>query len=148
MGSQLTFRLATKDDAKLYFDWANDNEVRKQSHNTEPLVWENHLRWFNKKVESDSLLLVFFDGGTPIGQFRVDDGIIDLSVDNRLRGKGFGIEMLVAVKSLAARMKFKILCGEVKASNTPSNKAFEKAGYKLESVKEIHNVTCNVYTSE
>lgn len=143
----LTFRLATKEDAKLYFDWANDPEVRKQSHNTDLVLWKTHLKWFNKKVESDSLLLVFFDGSTPVGQVRIDDGLISFTVDSKFRGKGFGTAILETVKTLVSK-KFNRITAEVKKDNIPSIKAFERAGFKLQSEIESHGVKCNMYVLE
>lgn len=140
----MTYRLAEPSDAKLYFDWANDPDVRMNAHNTEPIVWENHVKWFNKMVNSKALMLLFFEGETPVGQLRVDaDGCIDLSVDPSHRKKGIATEMLTVLKKLQSK-NFNVK-GEVKQSNIPSNKAFERAGFTLESVVNIKGVDCNVF---
>lgn len=142
----LTYRLAHPDDVKLYFDWANDPTVRKNAHNTGPIVWDGHVKWFNKMVDSDALMLVFFEGVSPVGQLRVDeDGCIDLSVDTKHREKGIATFMLVTLKTILLKTNFKNVTGEVKQQNTASLRAFEKAGFKLHSVTNVKGVDCNVY---
>jgi UDP-2,4-diacetamido-2,4,6-trideoxy-beta-L-altropyranose hydrolase len=144
----MTYRLAETSDVKLYFDWANDPEVRKQSHNTEPIIWDNHVRWFNEILESHALMLIFFEGDKPIGQLRVIDDTISLSVDTAFRGKGVAPKMLSSLKMLLLKTHTHDparITGEVKQSNTASIKAFEKAGFKLDSVVNIKGVDCNVY---
>lgn len=138
----MTYRLAEPSDAKLYFDWANDPEVRKNAHNTEPIIWENHLKWFINRLNSGTFMLVFFEGSEPVAQIRVDHGDIDLSVDAKHRGKGIATEMLMVLKKLQT----KNIKGEVKKSNIASNRAFEKAGFRLDSVVSVKGVDCNVYT--
>ena len=40
----LSFRKATLADTKLYFDWANDSDVREQSYNSTAIDFENHKK--------------------------------------------------------------------------------------------------------
>jgi len=40
---------AASKDAELIYNWANDPEVRNNAVNNEPIIYENHLEWFNKK---------------------------------------------------------------------------------------------------
>lgn len=142
----MTYRLAETSDAKLYFDWANDPEVRKQSHNTDPITWENHVKWFNKNLNA-SLIFIFFDG-EPVGQVRLTDNCIDVSVDLKHRRKGLATQMLKTLKEILIKTRYPDLSkvvGEVKKENTGSIKAFEKAGYKLDSVTNVNGVECNLY---
>lgn len=142
----MTYRLAESSDVKLYFDWANDPDVRMNAHNTEPIIWENHVKWFNKMVNSEALMLVFFEGEIPVGQLRVDaDGCIDLSVDPSRRKKGIATEMLMVLKRLQSK-NLNLIKGEVKQTNTPSLRAFEKAGFKLDSVVNVKGIDCSVFT--
>lgn len=146
----MTYRLAETSDAKLYFDWANDPEVRKQSHSTDPIIWENHLRWFNKVVNS-ALMLIFFDGGTPVAQIRLADNTISMSVDATYRVKGVATYMLKTLKDLLIKTQYKDLnkvSGEVKQENIGSIKAFENAQYRFDSVVNVNGGDCNMYFME
>lgn len=141
----MTYRLAEPSDVKLYFDWANDPEVRKQSHNTDPILWENHVKWFNKMLASNALMLIFFEGDTPISQLRVDtNGDIALSVDQNHRGKGVATLMLKVLSLLLTKAPRQVRA-EVKQSNIGSINAFERSGFKLDSIVSVNGVNCNVY---
>ena len=56
----LTFREATEDDLQLYFKWVNDQEVRRQSYDSERIELETHEKWFLDKVNHDSWIFLLF----------------------------------------------------------------------------------------
>jgi len=140
----LKMRDAKKEDVNLYLSWANDPGVRQNSFESEPIVFENHLKWFYRKLNSDlSQLYVFEVLGRPVGQFRIDkignDWIIDYSVDNSFRRLGVGKEMInhfimsESYNSLDGHLK-----AAVKLSNIASQRVFEQLGFlKKEEVNEI-----------
>lgn len=142
----LTFRFPIEADAKLYFEWANDPDVRNNAHNKEPILWESHVKWFSKKLQSNSLMFVFFDGITPVGQIRIDHefsiGYIDISVDRAFRGRGLGLIMLKAVTALIRKIKLNAVIAEIKQTNTPSIKVFKAAGFAYESDVTVNDVMC------
>ena len=134
--SEVTIREAVIDDAKLYFDWANDPVVRQMAFHTEPIHWENHIRWFNSKVESSkSHLLVCYHGTDPIGQVRFDileggEAEIDISISKENRGKGYGKAMLKAAIEYEHCMNgVKSFVSEVKEENITSNRMFSACGF-------------------
>jgi RimJ/RimL family protein N-acetyltransferase len=134
----LTMRPADPNDAMLYFTWANEEQVRKNSFNQAPIEWTNHKKWFEEKVKaSGSLLLVAQLQGKPIGQIRFDEREtavfeIDFSIDASFRGKGYGSDILKAgvAQLLQKRSGVKGVVGKVKKENVASGKAFEQAGFK------------------
>lgn len=134
--SKVTVREACAGDAQLYYEWANDTVVRQMAFNTEPILWDNHLKWFNSKLKSnDSLLLLCYYEERPVGQVRFDinkEGMaeIDISIDKEQRGKGLGTEMLQASIAYAHNTKgYDTFISEVKVENIPSQRLFIATGF-------------------
>jgi len=136
----MVFRKATIDDCDLFFKWANDKEVRANAFNSKPIIYEEHVQWFSKKILSlDCFLYICYEKDIPIGQIRVDIennvGIIAYSIDSQNRGKGYGTKMLEMIVDQIKKedVKISILKGKVKYENIASQKAFEKAGYECKN---------------
>ncbi|GAB2524625.1 GNAT family N-acetyltransferase [Spirosoma aerophilum] len=139
----LTYRTAQPADARLYFDWANDPDTRRQSFNSTPISLETHTGWFTRKLaDPNALLLVFAnETGQPVGQVRFertpvadmpDEIIIGLSVDARHRGKGLASQ-LITMGCAACRKQWGAVTihAYIKAENQASVRAFERAGFRL-----------------
>ncbi|WP_276373587.1 GNAT family N-acetyltransferase [Chryseolinea sp. H1M3-3] len=146
----ITFRMAQLRDCKIYFDWANDPVVRKNAHNPAPIGWDDHVKWFNNKLESETLMLIFFDGKVPVGQLRVDSvgksGLIDFSVDEEYRGRNIGRSMLTSLIKLAKVGRlFNSLNAQVKSDNISSIKSFTTADFTVISNKIVNAVDCKVF---
>ena len=124
-------RNAKLDDAKLIFDWANDLEVRSNAISKDPIVWENHLQWFQSKLNSnDTNIFVLEIENKPIGQIRLDKHNnfleIDYSIDKNSRGLGYGKVIIAKAMKLFEQSSFKAI---VKNKNTPSKKVFLSLGF-------------------
>lgn len=132
----MRLRPALSSDAVLYFNWANEADVRRQSLNTEDITWSDHEKWFRERMESpDSELLVLeTPEGLPIGQIRfdrVDESTYRLSyaLDRLVRGRGIG-KLLVQqgmmhMKSHGAHE----IKAEVKSDNIPSVRIFQALNF-------------------
>lgn len=46
-------RKVTKDDIMLLYNWANDNEVRKNAFNSNYIDINVHKKWFEDKLNSE-----------------------------------------------------------------------------------------------
>jgi len=146
----LTYRLATKHDAELYFGWANEPSVRRNSHLSDPIKWEDHESWFVEHLNSRSLMLIFFYGDVPVGQIRADiegsKALLDLSVDKEYRGKNIGTVMLITTTNLIQKVRTVLTMeGIVKSENTASVKAFEHSGFTLQTSMDINGVKCHKF---
>ena len=132
-------RKVEKNDMDLLFKWANDPVVRSNSFNTEPIPYENHVKWFNKMMEDPTVLqFVLMDEDTPVGQIRlnidVDEAEIAYSIGSEYRGKGYGyrILQLVAEDIKSNHSEIKRLVAKVKPENKASNTLFVKEGYSMD----------------
>lgn len=141
--TMLTYRPAQPADARLYFDWANDPDTRRQSFHSDPISLETHTSWFSRKlVDPNALLLVFTDETKqPIGQVRFertpvadmpDEIIIGLSVDARQRGKGLAVDLLTqGCRVCRDQWGAVTIHAYIKPENQASVHAFERAGFRL-----------------
>ena len=133
----LSLRQVNPADVDLLYEWANDPEVRKNAFHTEPIPYENHVKWFSKMLEDPSVYqYILYWNELPIGQIRlnVEDGeaLIGYSISAEYRGKGFGRKLLELVREQLAADKISSvikLIGQVKYENQASARAFEKCGF-------------------
>lgn len=149
----LSFRRVTSSDVNLLFDWTNDPETRNNSFNNEPIPYEEHVAWFNHKInDANALLLLFYNPqNEPIGLVRFDHKkdhtIISISIDKDHRGKGHSTEMLklACVEAKKSLLTEKILA-YVHQRNQASNKSFMRSGFQLEKVETVNNIISHIYT--
>ncbi|MBU0457829.1 GNAT family N-acetyltransferase [Patescibacteria group bacterium] len=146
--SSISIRKVKSSDSRFLWEWANDPLVRAASFSTDSIPWEDHEKWFDKKMnDPDCKIYIAEVDGNPIGQVRFDCDDIDIVVNVNLapeqRGKGLGAEMM----KLGIKMYFEETKGSsplvreinafVKIDNEPSRKMFEKIGFKSLGVKRI-----------
>lgn len=133
-------RPATLADEGLFFVWANDPEVRRQSFNTDPIPLDQHQRWFRNRLQSpDALLRVLVDAeGLPLGQIRFERratepvrAVIGFSLDPVARGYGLAPELLqLGADELVRQWGGAVEAyGEVRVANTASARAFLRTGF-------------------
>jgi RimJ/RimL family protein N-acetyltransferase len=143
----LSFRKPTEDDMQLYFDWTNDEEVRKQSYQSAPVSLETHRQWFHNKLLDPGCTMLLFENENkvPVGQVRFQQEregryIIGISVSGAFRGKGLAELMLRQASEhfLAVNPGSEILA-YIKATNTGSVKSFERAGFRFSQQLMVEN---------
>ena len=125
---KIVLRDTSRDDCEMYWHWANDLEVRKQSHNSQLIEWEEHHHWFNKQLGKDNVrMFVAHDWSSPkavpVGQIRFEyinkEWNLSYSVDAEHRRRGIGRQMIeLGIK------KLNIIKAEVKEDNFVSNYIF------------------------
>lgn len=129
--SGFSMRAAMADDCRLYFDWANEPEVRLQAFSSEPIVWEAHQTWFLGKIQSAAAhLFVMEHKGIPVGQIRFDlhNGYwwIDYSIARDFRGQSLSKTLLCrGLQKMRGLYGSAPIRAEVKLTNLPSQRAFE-----------------------
>jgi UDP-2,4-diacetamido-2,4,6-trideoxy-beta-L-altropyranose hydrolase len=125
---------AQKQDMFTYYNWVNDEEVKKNSFRKKSISFSNHKNWFidQLKFPKKNYLYVFFSSDIPIGQVRFNIlktyVSIDYSIDKDFRGRGLGLKML---KKIIGKRNFsKKILAVVKLTNKPSISIFHKLGFK------------------
>lgn len=152
----LRVRRATADDARLYFDWANDPAVRQNAVQTEPIEWAGHVGWFTRRLaDPGTYLYVLEQDGTPVGQVRIEfdadqptqPGLIDYSVDAAWRGRGLGTALLHrALRQLRQERpgQWQVI-GQVKPHNQASARVFERLGFQRQEPAWLHAQPYDVF---
>jgi len=138
--SQIQLRTARQDDVYIYFNWANDPEVRKSSFKTDPISWSTHKEWFAQKLsDPKSHLFVLEANGLAVGQIRFDsdgnDARIDFSLDPLVRGRGWGARLVLLGTGLMRKIGLYRYVAEVKPSNDASREVFLRLGFTLSESK-------------
>lgn len=134
----LTFRPATIDDLKLYFEWANDSLVRSNSLNSDKIDFDKHVKWFTDKIENPNVQMYVFlnRAEEPVGQVLIEkkDGWIVLgqSVAKEHRGKKYSTEILTkSTDDYLKKYPEETIISVVKASNIPSLKMSVNSGFNV-----------------
>src|SRR3989344_2213726 len=133
MEELLHIRPATIEDAKMLFEWRNDEETRRASITTAPLTWEEHAAWLEKVVNGvfrDRSLCIAEVDGNPVGVVRSDtraDGFTEMSytVSPAWRGKGLGKRMVT--QFAREHLRGKKLAARIKKGANPASEAIASA---------------------
>lgn len=130
-----SLRSAVKDDCLFLFELRNEKEVRENSFHTEPVVYEAHQKWFEKKsADHNTEIFIFEQSGNRIGQVRVDragnKADISYALCKEARGKGYSCRMLSELEKWVRTHRWcRRLTAEVKRNNIASRKIFLSLGY-------------------
>jgi len=148
---EVTIREASPEDCKQTWLLSNDREVRENSFNTEPIVFENHILWYKEKLASpDTAFYVLDVHGVIGGQIRYgrkgNAAEINYSVAPAFRGKGLGKALIESTIDQACnRLRVDRVLGIVKNFNNASIRTFLNAGFKKVRDENIHNLDCSIF---
>ena len=132
----LKLRRAFIDDADFIWRLSNDQTVRSLSFSTDPITWENHVKWLKGKLSDPSCLFFIAEiDNVPIGQVRFDikngEAIISVSLESSYRGKGIGTSLIALSTSRIFELTdLDRIQAYVKPDNKASISSFLKANFK------------------
>lgn len=144
----MEIREVTLADARLLFEWANDSDTRANSFHSEPISWEHHLAWLEKKLNSKScsfFLLTIEE--EPVGVVRIEGfepSIIGVTVAPNHRGEGLSSKIIRSACSTFRKKTDSSILAYIKLDNIPSLKAFEKAGFEFFKTDLYDGEECNI----
>jgi UDP-2,4-diacetamido-2,4,6-trideoxy-beta-L-altropyranose hydrolase len=150
-----SLRLAppTEKDSRLLWEWANDPYVRAVSFSTAAISWQDHARWFEKRMsDSNCRLWVARNGaGEPVGQARFDitgkSAVMSVSLGKMHRGKNLGAPLIwITCRKLFAETRVTTVEALIKAGNDASLRAFQKVGFEKTGTKEVNGHAALVFT--
>jgi UDP-2,4-diacetamido-2,4,6-trideoxy-beta-L-altropyranose hydrolase len=132
----------SQEDIELLYKWTNDPNVRSMSVNAEPVLWENHVNWFNKNfVNPNTWMFIFSDKEIPVGVIRFDHNngtyTLSYSVASEFRNMGYGKRMVgLGIQKIDKG----IILAYVKPENISSVKIFLSQGFtQMEDHDEQNN---------
>ncbi len=134
---KLWIRSAKSKDCEMIFKWVNDPENRASSFSSDPIKWERHTDWFEKKLnDQNHIFFIAHDKeDTPVGQVRFDcegkNSTISVSIANEQRGKGLGKAIIAqSCRKLFGSFSVDHIDAYIKEGNPASQAAFTKVGFK------------------
>ena len=142
MVEEFSVRFADKSDIKNVFELSNDDLVRANSINTNKILWDDHVNWFNNRIKNtkEPFYIAETSEGNFVAQIRFnkeEDGfVISVSIDKNFRGKGLGSKV---IEKASKKLNEYPITAYVKNDNIPSQKSFIKAGYMPDGQKIINN---------
>ena len=151
----LTFRYARPSDLDLLFEWANESVTRRNSYNTANIKYEDHVQWFDKRINSENFYCyIFIDHQqSNIGQVRIEkeegvkEAVISISIDQIHRGKGYSSEMLrKASEDFLSKNNDYIIKAYIFKENQVSYKSFLNEGYSNLKEVVIKNIPSYILT--
>ncbi len=144
-GHHLTLRTAQPEDARMLWEWANDQLVRISAFSTDAIPWEIHQEWFTRRLAGGNcVIFIGLDAaGTAIGQVRFEGeseiATVDISVAANHRGKGYATSLLqLAVTTLFNDSRWKSVQAWIKPENIASRRSFQRAGFRHHGEENIH----------
>ena len=151
--ARISLRPAAQDDCQRLWDWRNEADTREASLNTQVIPYEDHEKWFSRKLRAqDTQIFILVDAdGHGVGYVRFniegDEAEISVSVDKGERGKGYGAEAIrLGSEQLLIPGSVNRVIAYIKENNPASIAAFQRAGYDPMGLKEIAGTTARVMT--
>jgi sugar phosphate isomerase/epimerase/L-amino acid N-acyltransferase YncA len=142
-------------DMRHVFELSNDPIVRQSSINSEPIIWDNHVLWFQNKLndEQSHFYVIKNKEHDFVGYVRFDKEqdtpayVITIHLASEYRGKGLGSSLISQASRLVCQTTgIKNIYAYIKETNTPSIKSFTKAQYSFTQKKIIKNDAYHVGT--
>jgi RimJ/RimL family protein N-acetyltransferase len=131
----VALRPADAGDAEVLWTWVNDPAVRQASFRTDPILWDDHVAWLDRRLADPAChIYVAERAGAPWGQVRFDgagrDREVDVSVAPSARGGRAASALLrAATRRLFDESDAQRVVAAVKADNAPSLAAFRGADF-------------------
>jgi RimJ/RimL family protein N-acetyltransferase len=143
----LRLREVTMKDAPQLYTWAMLPETRLNAIQTESFTYENHVKWLQQKLKDEQCkFYMAMLNGITIGQIRLDIteniALIDYTVDENQRGKGFGKVIVNLAVQNNTHLGFEAW---VLDTNIASQKCFEALGFTLQKTVNLDNRIFKIY---
>ena len=149
----ISFKKADENDVMLVYNWSNDALVRKNSYNSDPIVLENHKKWFTSKIiDKNTLFLIALVNNKPAGIVRYESGtenaVVGILISEDYRGQKLASTFLIKSANVFFKSFQVPVLAYIKQENKASVKAFENASYKYFKDEIIHGSISFVYKLE
>lgn len=134
-GETLTLRPVLPEDCERVWKWANENSVRTVSFSDAIIPWEEHVRWFEERINRPYFYIVLNQDDRPVGQIRFDqkqgETFISVMIDSHFRNRGYGAALIrLGCEKVFFSSDIMAIHAYMKLDNEASRMAFVKAGFK------------------
>jgi RimJ/RimL family protein N-acetyltransferase len=136
-GDSLNLRPVVREDCRVLWEWANDEESRRSSFQSGQITWDEHVRWFESKM-GDSKCIFFMATNpedVPVGNVRYElnncRAVVSINMAPPFRSNGLGKQVLrIATQELFGSSKATAVEAYVKSENQRSLRLFAGAGFE------------------
>ncbi|MFD1992648.1 GNAT family N-acetyltransferase [Paenibacillus nicotianae] len=134
---EVNFREVIYEDIWLLYNWSNDPLSRQMSFSSEPILKEEHEKWFAHVMENPNIVLLIAEvNNEPIGFVRFnisnDEAVISIAINRSQRGKGLAVLMINESIKYIKKIKYiEHIYAYIKEENAPSIRTFLKANFLL-----------------
>jgi len=150
MSPEIILRPAEEKDCKLLWEWRNEKAVRESSFSSEYVLWEEHKKWFQKKLRNKNsiILIIQNSANKEIGQVRFDmnrndSAEVDIGICKEERGKGYGLHGLkMACNYIFKNSSMKSVTAYIKKDNLISLNTFLKSGFISSGLRKFKGHLC------
>lgn len=137
--STLSLRPALIEDSPYVFELSNEDYVRRYSINQDPILWENHKKWYESVLLSPRYLFLIVTNPTNqvLGQIRYEltgtTAVISISLSQSLKGKRMSQSLIEQSIKILQRdcCTIRTIVAQISKENIASIKTFEKVGFKI-----------------
>lgn len=144
----------TEEHLKIIFKWRNEKSIREVMYNSDQILWENHLEWFQSILKnSRKYQKIFYYNEIPYGiaNFTLNDceasvGEWGFYIGERKAPKGLGTGLAYKMlEFLFEDLKIRKICAEVIDFNERSIYFHKKVGFKQEGILRKQILKNNEY---
>ena len=146
----INVRNVTLGDKQIIFEWANDELVRSNSFNFDPILYNDHSIWFEKKMNDENAFYYICEvDGTPAGLVRFDKNenntVRGISIDKKFRGRKLASKFLIKCCETYTELSDNIITAFIKKENVGSVRSFENAGFVFQRELKINKMDSYEY---
>lgn len=151
--NNVTIRTVESKDVEFLFRLSNEVIVRKNSFNSNSILYDEHKKWFaDQLILNSNLFFIIQLNGKEIGdvryEFKNNHYEIGISISEEYRGKGYAKEGLnLAIKRYFEENLLPIYAF-IKKTNEPSINLFKKLGFQFLKVEKVKDEESLVFTLE
>src|SRR5439155_9303249 len=127
----LNLRRVVREDCRVLWEWANDEESRRCSFQSRQIAWDEHLGWFHSKIADPDCILFMATNADdlPVGHVRYEvdkcRAVVSINMAPPFRSNGLGKEVLrMATQELFAGSRTTEINAFVKPENERSLRFF------------------------
>ena len=141
----VAIRPATTDDARVIWEWRNDQVSRAFSSTVRPVPWEEHEAWFTDALrDPERRVLVATADGQAVGMIRFDAAgepgtwRVSINLAPEVRGRGLARPALDAATAwLVGESGHDVtVVADVRRDNLASLRTFQAAGFAPAATSE------------
>jgi spore coat polysaccharide biosynthesis protein SpsF len=132
---KIKIKKASINDGSFFYELRNEKSARKNSFNTKNIKYNDHLKWYKKKIKKKIaiFLVALSNNSEKIGTVRYETNKIftdiSINISKKFRNLGFGSKIIKESEKFLKKKA--IIISRIKSNNKSSIKIFKRNNYKV-----------------